>query len=156
MNKLLPLNISLALVLSIAPAEAVTIDKATSIFGAAVSKYQDQELSNSQPLKVLKNLLTIKANDADNPLRIKAVFDGISGKSGSAIYHYGYLDLLSGSIFSNNTASGDGGAVYVSDTKGLVNFYNTRFENNSSKRGGAVFALETPLNFHSGTGFYNN
>ncbi len=156
MNKLLPLNISLTLVLSIAPADAVTIDKATSVSGAAVSKYQDQELSNSQPLKVLKNLLTIKANDADNPLRIKAVFDGISGKSGSAIYHYGYLDLLSGSIFSNNTASGDGGAVYVSDTKGLVNFYNTRFENNSSKRGGAVFALETPLNFHGGTGFYNN
>lgn len=156
MYKLLPLNISLALVLSIAPADAVTIDKATSISAAAVSKYQNQELSNSQPLKVLKNLLTIKVNDADNPLRIKAVFDGISGKSGSAINHYGYLDLLSGSVFSNNTASGDGGAVYVNDTKGLVNFYNTRFENNSSKRGGALFALETPLNFYGGTGFYNN
>lgn len=156
MYKLLPLNISLALILSVTAADAMTINKATSISAATAAQYLDQELSNTQPLKVLKNLLTTKVNDADNPLRIKAVFDGISGRSGSAIFHYGYLDLLSGSVFSNNTASGDGGAVYINDTQGLVNFYKTRFENNSSTRGGAVFALETPLTFYGGTGFYNN
>lgn len=157
MYRLLLLPAVLTIILPAIPANALTLSKATDITNTNATVYQEQEISNNQPIKVLNSLVTTRTNNQDSPLHIKAKFDNISGKIGSAIYNYGYLDLLSGSIFTNNKATTDGGSVYLGNTSLCTNIYNTRFSNNTSGRnGGAIYVNKTTLNIFGGSEFNNN
>lgn len=157
MDRLLLLPIISTIGLSALPANAMTLSGATDITNANAAMYQEQEIGNIQPIKVLNSLVTTRTNNQDSPLRIKANFDNISGKIGSAVYNYGYLDLLSGSTFTNNKATTDGGSIYVGNTSLGTNIYNTRFSNNiSGRNGGAIYVNKTTLNIFGGSEFYNN
>ncbi len=70
----------------------------------------------------------------------KSTFDGNFAPSGGAVYfHFSVLNIFS-STFSNNSASGAGGAIFVDSSD--VNFINDTFYKNESRGGlGGALAL---------------
>lgn len=78
------------------------------------------------------------------------VFENNSGTNGGAIYNYSFIVSADGSRFTNNKATGDGGAVYfkgyyhsLDDSHSMViggmGLKNSTFENNAGSNGGAVY-----------------
>ena len=67
---------------------------------------------------------------------INTLFEGNSGKNGGAV-NGGHVDITD-SAFINNTATGNGGALYISIV-GASNVKNSTFFGNSAANGGAIY-----------------
>ena len=68
---------------------------------------------------------------------INSIFTDNAAKHAAGVYWKGYRGILSGSNFTNNVASGDGGAVCWSGSSGRV--FDSIFINNTANQGGAFY-----------------
>ena len=65
--------------------------------------------------------------------------------NGGAVNNNGGSLYLSGSVFSENTASGDGGAIYMANAAEITAVNGCRFEKNTSIYGGAIYVVSGSL-----------
>jgi predicted outer membrane repeat protein len=76
---------------------------------------------------------------------IRCKFIGNTAQSGGGIYDIAYIDYIISCVFTANTASGDGGALYSKNTTAFspkrdVRIINSTIYANTANRGGGIYA----------------